>query len=180
MERNGNRGLRRKTGWARALAIALAWLMAASVAATAGPPRASATAGDAVFASSVPADGSRVRSFDGFEVVWQDPEDNLAEIKDSGYSIKRLSDGKYMMAVNDPSQQWTDGENLYSLGEDGGGKFHYNSEWLASILQDGGYEVNFYATEFDGSKYAWCTIRSDSLWIGRLPAYRTRSSRGIL
>ncbi|GIO15428.1 hypothetical protein J19TS2_49830 [Cohnella xylanilytica] len=153
MKRNGNRGLRGKTGWARALAIALAWLMAASVAATAGPPRASATAGDAVFASSVPADGSRVRSFDGFEVVWQDPEDNLAEIKDSGYSIKRLSDGKYMMAVNDPSQQWTDGENLYSLGEDGGGRFHYNSEWLASILQDGGYEVNFYATEFDGSKY---------------------------
>ena len=140
------RRLRRR----RTLLIALAWIMAATLAAYAGPSRASAAVGNASFVSSNPADGAYVNSFSRLEAVWSDPLGD--EFHNGGYLLRRVSDGKYMQFSTDPNEVWNGNENSWlPMRNDGGGRYHFDLEfWQHEPLQqDGAYEVTFFANDYD-------------------------------
>ncbi|MBB6635805.1 S-layer homology domain-containing protein [Cohnella thailandensis] len=141
------RRLRRR----RTLLIALAWVMAATLAAYAGPSRASAAVGNATFVSSTPADGAYVNQFSRLEAAWSDPLGD--EFHNGGYLLRRVNDGKYMQFSTDPNEVWNgNADSWLTLRIDTGGRYHLDLEpWQHEPLQqDGAYEITFFANDYDG------------------------------
>ncbi|MBB6729837.1 S-layer homology domain-containing protein [Cohnella zeiphila] len=152
----GRHSNERKRGsrWRRTIAVALAWILAASLAGAAGTSKAGAAVESFTFTSITPADGSRTIDLSRLEVSAEAPEGDA--IHNAGYRIKRLSDGKYLYPNSDPALQWTDDES-YAGGlmySDGGGKFHWDmAQYQKEAMDDGTYEVRFFVNDDHGSNY---------------------------